>query len=50
MVDDVPEAIALPHEVRELLAAPNYVHLSTLRRDGHPATTSSGWGWKGIAS
>lgn len=36
MVDDVPEAIALPHEVRELLAAPNYVHLSTLRRDGHP--------------
>jgi PPOX class probable F420-dependent enzyme len=27
---------ALPEEVRALLAAPNYVHLSTLRRDGSP--------------
>ncbi len=26
----------LPHEVRELLDAPNYVHLSTLRADGSP--------------
>lgn len=28
--------VALPDEVRALLAAPNYVHLSTLRRDGSP--------------
>src|SRR5579864_4468176 len=28
--------IALPDDVRELLAAPNYVHLSTLRADGSP--------------
>jgi PPOX class probable F420-dependent enzyme len=27
---------ALPPAVRELLDAPNYVHLSTLRRDGTP--------------
>jgi PPOX class probable F420-dependent enzyme len=27
---------SLPAEVRELLDAPNYVHLSTLRRDGTP--------------
>ena len=26
----------LPAEVRELLDAPNYVHLATLRRDGTP--------------
>jgi PPOX class probable F420-dependent enzyme len=26
----------LPSAVRDLLAAPNYVHLSTLRRDGTP--------------
>ena len=30
------EAIAIPAEVRELLDAPNYVHLSTLLRDGAP--------------
>ncbi len=29
-------AIALPDEVRALLEAPNYVHLSTLRSDGSP--------------
>jgi Pyridoxamine 5'-phosphate oxidase len=29
-------ATALPADVRELLDAPNYVHLSTLRRDGSP--------------
>ena len=28
--------IDLPADVRELLAAPNYVHLATLRRDGSP--------------
>jgi PPOX class probable F420-dependent enzyme len=28
--------IPLPDEVRALLAAPNYVHLSTLRADGSP--------------
>ena len=28
--------IALPADVRALLDAPNYVHLSTLRRDGTP--------------
>jgi PPOX class probable F420-dependent enzyme len=28
--------ISLPAEVRELLDAPNYVHLSTLRADGSP--------------
>jgi PPOX class probable F420-dependent enzyme len=28
--------VPLPPEVRELLAAPNYVHLSTLRADGSP--------------
>lgn len=28
--------IQLPDDVRELLAAPNYVHLSTLRVDGSP--------------
>lgn len=27
---------SLPHEVRELLDGPNYVHLSTLRKDGTP--------------
>jgi PPOX class probable F420-dependent enzyme len=30
------QAIAIPPEVRELLEAPNYVHLSTLRADGSP--------------
>jgi len=30
------EAIPIPDEVRELLDAPNYVHLSTLRADGSP--------------
>src|SRR5579864_7687668 len=29
-------ANAIPPEVRELLDAPNYVHLSTLRADGSP--------------
>lgn len=29
-------AIPLPVDVRELLEAPNYVHLSTLRADGSP--------------
>lgn len=28
--------VPLPPEVRELLDAPNYVHLTTLRRDGSP--------------
>jgi PPOX class probable F420-dependent enzyme len=28
--------LQLPREVRELLEAPNYVHLSTLRADGSP--------------
>ena len=31
-----PEPIAIPQEVRALLDAPNYVHLSTLRVDGSP--------------
>jgi PPOX class probable F420-dependent enzyme len=30
------ETIPLPDEVRALFDAPNYVHLSTLRRDGTP--------------
>jgi PPOX class probable F420-dependent enzyme len=29
-------AIPIPDDVRELLAAPNYAHLSTLRADGSP--------------
>ena len=29
-------AIPLPPEVRDLLEAPNYIHLTTLRRDGSP--------------
>jgi PPOX class probable F420-dependent enzyme len=29
-------AIPLPADLRALLAAPNYVHLSTLRADGSP--------------
>ena len=29
-------AIPIPSDVRQLLAAPNYVHLSTLRADGSP--------------
>jgi hypothetical protein len=29
-------AIALPDDVRALVEAPNYVHLSTLRADGSP--------------
>lgn len=32
----VAVAIAIPDEVRALLEAPNFVHLSTLRRDGSP--------------
>jgi PPOX class probable F420-dependent enzyme len=28
--------IAIPDDIRELLQAPNYVHLSTLRADGSP--------------
>lgn len=31
-----PEPIAIPEELRDLLAAPNVVHLSTLRADGSP--------------
>ena len=32
-----PQPIArLPAEVRDLLDAPNYVHLATLRTDGSP--------------
>ena len=27
---------SIPHEVRDLLEAPNYVHLATLRADGSP--------------
>jgi PPOX class probable F420-dependent enzyme len=35
----------LPHDVRALLAAPNYVHLATLRADGSPR----GWVvWVGL--
>jgi PPOX class probable F420-dependent enzyme len=30
------DGIAIPAEVRELLEAPNYVHLSTLKADGSP--------------
>ena len=35
-------AIPIPDDVRELLQAPNCVHLSTLRADGSPHTGSSG--------
>jgi hypothetical protein len=28
--------IPIPHDVRQLFDAPNYVHLSTLRADGSP--------------
>jgi len=31
-----PTAIPIPRNVRQLLGAPNYVHLSTLRADGSP--------------
>jgi hypothetical protein len=31
-------AIPIPDDVRELLQAPRYVHLSTLRADGSPCT------------
>jgi PPOX class probable F420-dependent enzyme len=34
--DGDTEAIAIPAEVRDLLDAPNYVHLSTVRADGSP--------------
>ena len=37
MRPDQPKmTIAIPADVRELLDAPNYVHLSTLRADGSP--------------
>jgi PPOX class probable F420-dependent enzyme len=36
MQDETRMAIPLPLDVRELLEAPNYVHLSTLRADGRP--------------
>jgi PPOX class probable F420-dependent enzyme len=36
MQHDTRPAIALPADVRPLLEAPNYVHLSTLRADGRP--------------
>jgi hypothetical protein len=29
-------AIPIPDDIRELLQAPNYVHLSTLSADGSP--------------
>ncbi len=35
-MDDLAGAAPLPEEVRALLAAANYVHLSTLRKDGTP--------------
>lgn len=35
MTTDRPAA-PIPDDVRELLEAPNYVHLSTLRKDGSP--------------
>jgi PPOX class probable F420-dependent enzyme len=52
--------VALPDEVRALLAAPNYVHLTTLRADGSPRShvvwvgldgdqiliCTSDWTWK----
>jgi nitroimidazol reductase NimA-like FMN-containing flavoprotein (pyridoxamine 5'-phosphate oxidase superfamily) len=38
-------AIQIPGDVRELLDAPNYVHLSTLRADG----SERNWvGWAGV--
>src|SRR6201981_3083906 len=38
-------AIPIPGDVRQLLDAPNYVHLSTLRADGSPRN----WGvWGGL--
>ncbi len=36
MHHDTRMTIPLPLDVRELLDAPNYVHLSTLRADGRP--------------
>ena len=36
MHHDTRPAMALPVDVRPLLEAPNYVHLSTLRADGRP--------------
>jgi hypothetical protein len=33
-------AIPIPGDVRQLLDAPNYVHLSTLRADGSPRARS----------
>ena len=36
MMATVRSLIPLPREVRELLDAPNYVHLATLRSDGSP--------------
>jgi PPOX class probable F420-dependent enzyme len=35
-MNPVVDEIQLPDEVRELLAGPNYVHLSTIRADGSP--------------
>ena len=35
-VPSVPASAALPPEVRALMDAPNYVHLTTLRADGSP--------------
>ena len=37
-------AIPIPDDVRELLEAANYVHLSTLRADGSPRTGCVGRG------
>ena len=35
-VQDASPTVSIPDGVRALLDAPNYVHLSTLRRDGTP--------------
>jgi hypothetical protein len=42
MQHDTRPAIALPLDVRPLLEAPSYIHLSTLRADGSHAITSCG--------
>jgi PPOX class probable F420-dependent enzyme len=45
ILSDRAGVVAIPTEVRQLLDAPNYVHLSTLRADGSPR----GWVvWVGL--
>jgi PPOX class probable F420-dependent enzyme len=39
------DAITIPHDVRELLDIPNYLHLTTLRPDGAPRNHVV-WGWR----